>query len=89
MWKTRFSAALFLIAAIASGDDLRTIDGREYKHVTINRVETDGILITHSAGVAKIPFTEHPKDVQERFGYDAVKIEAERAAAKSCRRQTA
>ena len=73
------------MAAVASGDDLKTIDGKEYKQVTVNRVEPDGIVITHSGGILKAPFTDLPKGVRERFGYDATKIkaaaiEAQRAA---------
>jgi hypothetical protein len=83
MWKARFTAALFFIAAIASGDDLTTIDGKEYKQISVNRVEPDGIVITHSTGVAKILFTELSNDAQKRFGYDATKIEADRARAKA------
>jgi hypothetical protein len=80
MWKTPLSTVLCVIAAIACGEDLRTVDGTEYKQVTINRVEPDGVVITHSAGVAKIPFTELPKNVQERIGYETAKTEAAKAA---------
>jgi hypothetical protein len=83
MWKTHLTAVLFLIAALACGEDLTTLDGKEYKRVTVNRVEADGIVIAHSTGVAKIPFTELPKEVQQRFGYDAAKIEAESATARA------
>jgi hypothetical protein len=56
-------------------------DGKEYKNAKVNRVEPDGIVITHSFGILKIPFTELPKDVQERFHYDAAKIEGGSAGA--------
>jgi hypothetical protein len=77
-----------LSASIALADDLKTTNGKEYKNVKVNRVEPDGIVITHSFGILKIPFTELPKDVQQRFGYDPAKIEAEKAGTKSCRRET-
>lgn len=82
-WQISLAILAALSGSIALADDLKTIDGKEYKHVTVNRVEPDGIIITHRSGVAKIPFTELPEDVQERFGYDASKVEAEKAAARA------
>ncbi len=80
-WKIPLAILAVLSASIALADDFKTTDGKEYKNVTVTRVEPDGIVITHRAGVAKIRFTELPTDVQKRFGYDAEKIEAERATA--------
>lgn len=64
---------LFFASAAVFGDDFKTIDGKEYKNVTVSRVEPDGIVVTTSSGVSKVYFTELPKDVQERFHYDAAK----------------
>jgi hypothetical protein len=36
----------------------------------VSRVEPDGIVLTNNTGISKVYFTELPKDVQERFGYD-------------------
>jgi len=69
-------AAFFLIAGIAFGEDFKTIDGKEYKNVRLSRVEPDGIVLITSWGISKIYFTELPKEVQERFDYDAVKAAA-------------
>ena len=69
-------ALFFLIvclAAVALADDLKTNAGKEYKNVTVSRVEPDGIVVTGKSGISKIYFTELPKDVQERFGYDSQK----------------
>jgi hypothetical protein len=82
-WQISLPILAVLSASLALADDFKTIDGKEYKNAKVNRVEPDGIVITHSAGVAKIPFRELPKDVQERFGYDSAKIEGERAAARA------
>jgi hypothetical protein len=57
----------------ALADDFKTLTGKEYKDVTVSRVEPDGIVVTGKAGISKVYFTEVPKDVQERFGYDAQK----------------
>ena len=69
-----------LSASIVLAEDFKTINGKEYKNAKVNRVEPDVIVITHSFGILKIPFTELPKDVQERFHYDAAKIEGGRVA---------
>jgi hypothetical protein len=49
------------------------INGKEYKNATVSRVEPDGIVIRFSGGIVKIPFTELPKEIQERFHYDSAK----------------
>jgi hypothetical protein len=63
--------ACFVPVAVA--DNFKTIAGKEYKDVTVSRVEPDGIVVTSKSGVSKVYFTELPKDVQERFGYDPQK----------------
>ena len=56
-------------ASIALADDFKTIAGKEYKNVTVSRVEADGIVIKGKSGISKVYFVELPKDVQERFHY--------------------
>jgi hypothetical protein len=56
--------------SIALADDFKTVTGKEYKNATVSRVEPDGIVLTNNTGISKVYFTELPKDVQERFGYD-------------------
>jgi len=65
--------ALFLILCVASvalADDFKTIDGKEYKNAKLSRVEPDGIVITFSGGIVKIPFAEMSPDIQKNYGYD-------------------
>ncbi len=69
-------AVLFVIASISFGEDFKTIEGKEYKNVTVSRVEPDGIVVVTGAGISKVYFTELPKEVQERFHYDAAKAAA-------------
>jgi chromosome segregation ATPase len=57
--------------SLTFADDFKTLAGREYKNVTVSRVEPDGIVLTGKAGISKVYFTELPKEVQERFGYDS------------------
>jgi hypothetical protein len=70
---------VFLLVLATRGlfaDDFKTIDGKEYKNVTVSRVEPDGIVLITSSGISKVYFTELPKEVQERFHYDATKAAA-------------
>jgi chromosome segregation ATPase len=57
----------------ALADDFKTNAGKEYKNVTVSRIEPDGVIVTGKSGISKIYFTELPKDVQQRFGYDPQK----------------
>jgi hypothetical protein len=56
-------------ASIALADDFKTTDGKEYKNVTVKRVEPDGIVLSSKSGISKVYFTELPKEVQQRFNY--------------------
>jgi hypothetical protein len=81
----RFRVFVFVafFASVGLADDFKTIDGKEYKNVTVSRVEPDGIVLSSKSGISKVYFTELPKEVQERFHYDAAKATAystERAA---------
>jgi hypothetical protein len=72
-----FVILIVCVASLAVADDFRTTKGKEYKNATVSRVEPNGIVIKFKGGIVKILFTELPKDVQLRFGYDTDKIEAE------------
>jgi chromosome segregation ATPase len=61
------------LISLAVADDFKTLAGKEYKNATVSRVEPDGIVLISKAGISKVYFTELPKDVQERFGYDPQK----------------
>jgi hypothetical protein len=61
---------VFLLALGTGGlfaENFKTNDGKEYKNVTVSRVETDGIVLITSAGISKVYFAELPREVQERF----------------------
>src|SRR6266403_3584085 len=59
--------------SVAQADDFKTVTGKEYKNATVSRVEPDGIVLTNKDGISKVYFTELPKNVQERFGFDPQK----------------
>ena len=64
----------FLILSFASvtlADDFKLINGKEYKNATVSRVEPDGIVLRTKSGISKLYFVELPKEVQERFHYNA------------------
>jgi hypothetical protein len=70
---------VFLLILAARGllaDDFKTVDGKEYKNVTVSRAEPDGIVLITSSGISKVYFTELSKEVQERFHYDSAKASA-------------
>jgi hypothetical protein len=52
----------FLILCFASV--AFAVDGKEYKNVTVSRVEPAGIVLKTSLGNSKVYFTELPKEVQ-------------------------
>jgi hypothetical protein len=74
-----FSKVFVLVvffASVAIADDFKTVDGKEYKNVKVSRVEPDGVVLSSKSGISKVYFTELPKEVQERFHYDAAKATA-------------
>src|SRR5437899_11271892 len=68
-----FPFLILCFASVVLAEDFKAIDGKEYKNVTVSRVEPDGIVLVSSSGISKVYFTELPKEVQERFHYDASK----------------
>ena len=68
-WATTIAILPLLSASIALAEDFKTVGGKEYKNVTISRVEADGIVLRTKTGISKVYFAELPKDVQERFHY--------------------
>jgi len=66
-WRGLAATFVVLLASIALAEDFKTIEGKEYKDVTVSRVEPDGLVLTTKTGISKVYFVELPKDVQERF----------------------
>ena len=60
-------SSIILTTNALLAEDFKTIDGKEYKNVTVSRVEADGIVLTSSSGISKVYFTELPKEVQGTF----------------------
>jgi len=62
---------ILFFTTVALADDFKTIRGKEYKNATVSRVEPDGIVLKSKSGISKVYFAELPKEVQERFHYNA------------------
>ena len=78
-----FTILLLSFAAAALSEDVKTVNGKEYKDATVTRVDPDGIVVKTKSGITKVYFIELPKEVQERFHYDSEKAasySAEQAA---------
>jgi hypothetical protein len=79
-WQTALAILAALFASRAFADDFKTINGKEYKNVTVSRVEADGIVLKSKSGISKVYFVELPKEVQERFHYNPEEAATEAAA---------
>jgi hypothetical protein len=53
-----------------------TTSSRTYNHCSITLVEPDGLTISHSGGVSKIPFNDLPESYSEQYHYDSNKAAA-------------
>ncbi len=79
-------------AAVGTGLEIVDNSGKAYKNVTIRKVDPDGLLIAHSGGVKKLPFSDLPEEIQTKYGYDPAKAEQfskEQAALQAAARQRA
>ena len=71
-WKMKVLAFLNLcLTTLALADDFKLVSGKEYKNVTLTRVEPDGIVLKTKSGISKVYFVELSNDVQQRFHYNA------------------
>src|SRR6266478_9804218 len=64
-------ASILCFASVVLADDFKLVTGKEYKNVTVTRVEPDGIVLKTKSGISKVYFVELPNDVQQRFHYNA------------------
>ena len=73
--------SILCFGSFALADDFKLVDGKEYKNVTVSRVEPDGIVLRTKSGISKLYFVELSKEVQERFHYNAANAAAYSAKA--------
>jgi hypothetical protein len=62
---------ILCLTTAAFADDFELVSGKEYKNVTVTRVESDGIVLKTKSGISKVYFVELPNHVQQRFHYNA------------------
>jgi hypothetical protein len=80
----RWLGALLIILATTlsmRAEDWTTADGKTYRNITIIGQEDDGVRVTYTGGVGKIPYYELSDDVLRRLGQDPVALAQKRAAA--------
>jgi thiol-disulfide isomerase/thioredoxin len=65
------ASLILCFTTVAVANDYKLVTGREYKNVTVSRVEPDGIVLKTKSGISKVYFIELPNDVQQRFHYNA------------------
>ena len=83
MSTTVLTFLILCFTSAAFAEDLKTVNGKEYKDAAVTRVDPDGIVVKTKSGITKLYFVELPKDVQDRFHYDSAKAtsySAEQAA---------
>ena len=62
---------ILFFTTVVLADDFKLVSGKEYKNVTVSRVEPDGIVLRTKSGISKVYFVELPNDIQQRFHYNA------------------
>jgi len=49
---------ILCLTTAAFADDFKLVTGKEYKNVTVTRVEPDGIVLKTKSGISKVYFVE-------------------------------
>ena len=49
---------------------LSTVEGKDYREVTVTKVEPDGLRIRHRTGLAKLKFSDLSPDIQKKYHYN-------------------
>jgi len=60
----------FVFAQALWATDITTRSGVTYSNAQITEIEWDGLRVTHSTGVDRIPAEELPQTLQERYRFD-------------------
>jgi hypothetical protein len=79
-WRGVFFIVLASVLPVAA-EDWTTADGKTYRNVVVTGQEDDGVRITYTGGVGKIPYYELSLELQKRFGEDYDSLEVKRLAA--------
>lgn len=55
------------------------LGGETYTAAEVTKLEPDGLVITHSSGIARIPYEKLPEDLQKTFRFDPAQAHAYRS----------
>src|SRR4051812_35245084 len=58
---------ILCFTTVSLADDFKLVTGKEYKNVTVSRVEPDGIVLKTKSGISKVYFVELPKAFRNVF----------------------
>lgn len=58
---------------------LKLSNGKEYTEAKLVALEEDGIKVSHSTGISRIPYEVLPKELQEQFAFDPDRVQKVRA----------
>ena len=86
--KTLLFALIALGMPAVAEETIITVRGEKYEKASVEVVNPACVKITHEGGVATVRFTDLPTEVQKKYGYDAEKEKAWRAAALAAQLQT-
>lgn len=87
--KSIFLIILFCaLNGVVRSEDLILATGKVYKDFQVMKVEPDGLRIMHSSGMAKILHEELPKEIKEKYSFDAEKAEQYRLSVEAATKQT-
>ncbi len=82
----RLSCVLFLwclalqLAFAAESNLTLTVNGSTYSNCTFGAVTPATVKVFHASGIAVLPLAKLSPELQQRFGYDPKKVEANRQA---------
>ncbi len=82
----RITALIFVLRLVCPDATARVmqlgevrLDGETYTAAEVTKVEPDGLVITHSSGIARIPYEKLPQNLQKTFRFDPTEAQAYRS----------
>ncbi len=80
---------LALLCTSLRAEDIKLTDGQTFKDATITGRDALGVTITHSAGIARIPYADLPEELRRKFNYDPKQAQAQAEAERKAEIQRA
>lgn len=70
-------ACLTILVSLAQAEDIKLVNGQILKNATITNQDAIGVTISHSSGIARIPYDMLPDDLRRKFTYDSAKARSQ------------